>query len=724
MTVADEVCESLAKLLREGGEVVRCHAAQALGRIGNARALDALIACLMDEDADVRADAAEALGLLGGRAAGAALLESLRLDPCPDVKINAIAALGRLGHREATPTLRRLVGGRDESIAWDDTERLSGGWDDWLDIQVKAIEALGELGALDAVPDIVSAIDDEMGQDLTAVGFRALARLGEPGVEALECYLAAQDERVRRQCARALACADFQGVRAALVKALQDSSSDVRAAAARGLATRNPADEQLTALFDDEDPGVRAEAVRLFGRFYPERLDALLDDPSEHVQEGVLHVLGTNPEIRGLADLPDRLRVKLHGPSVDVAVAAAALLAAWAPNVAFESLVEQLRDSGCPNAVRRAAARALADVGMDEAVRELLSVIGDDDRQVRLEAMAGLARIAAAEGGSAVARQALVSALRGELVAPPVAEGAPVSSGSDNAERSARGDESQFGGKRGWPNSTLQAIREPRVDPEVARIEEEGPELTEQDLEYLAVAHRAPRKRRVAPNARVAAHADVPRLAARVLGDFAGADVAQALVAALDSRDTEVRRASAASLTRLAKRMEGLPPDAVGALTVSCADPDRDVRLAAARALGRAGARQAEGALADLLRDRDGLVRGAAARALAALGAAGWEVETLLEDEDPGVRLAAAAAVAEQGGPGALARLVGFAFAYDGMHAREAARLLRDLDRDGASKRVLSTLADPGQKRSWRVAVEILGELHGSDTVAAVQLVA
>jgi HEAT repeat protein len=57
-------------------------------------------------------------------------------------------------------------------------------------------------------------------------------------------------------------------------------------------------------------------------------------------------------------------------------------------------------------------------------------------------------------------------------------------------------------------------------------------------------------------------------------------------------------------------------------LAILC-DPDRDLRQAAAEALGRLGERRAEPALVRALRDSDAAVQSAAEQALAALAAAG-----------------------------------------------------------------------------------------------------
>lgn len=709
MTAAADACDALCRVLRVGNDVERCLAAQALGSIGDARAVDALVACLMDEDPDVRIDAVDALGLLGDRRAGAALADSLLGDPCNDVKTGAVEALGRLGHDKAVPVLRRLVRGRDETIAWDDADLLNGGWDDWLDIQIRAIEALGRLGAVEAAPDIAEAIGDDMGQDVTGAGMKALARLGAPGIEMLVRFLGAPDGRQRRGAARVLAGLDSDAARRALGRAVSDPSPDVRIAAARGLAAWDAADPRLAALFGDANAEVRAEAARLCGDRHPGRLDALLDDPGERVQAVAVGVFAAVPRRARPRDLTRRLRIKLRGPSAEVAVAAASALAAVAPDVAFDDLAERLNESHSPPAVRCTAARALAAMGTDRAAHVLAQAIGDDQRRVRLDAIAGLGRMAAG-GDSDLALQALLLALGRERAAPPAEE---------PAVKAAADGETEKGGESGsgadWPASTLAAILGEDADATAAVGRADGVELTAEDIEYLALASRSPTKRRVSPDPEIPAHNDVPRFAARVLGDVARDEVARGLALALTESDAGLRRAAAGSLARVAGRMGGLPADVVEDLIDGCKDPDREIRHSLARALGHAGAPAAVPALRGMLGDCDSFVRAEAARSLGALGAAGAPVEALLADDDPGVRHAAAEAVAAQGGAGAVGTLVDFAFAFHGFHRRHAACLLRRLDREAAGARFIETLGDPARRRAWRVAIEALEELHRRD---------
>ena len=79
---------------------VRLHAAEALGKIGDERAVEPLIEALNDEDASVRRGAAVALGRLGAERAVEPLIEALN-DEEGHVRRGAAVALGRLGYERA-----------------------------------------------------------------------------------------------------------------------------------------------------------------------------------------------------------------------------------------------------------------------------------------------------------------------------------------------------------------------------------------------------------------------------------------------------------------------------------------------------------------------------------------------------------------------------------------------------------------------------------------------
>ncbi|MEE8454912.1 MAG: HEAT repeat domain-containing protein, partial [Limibaculum sp.] len=245
MTKSD-VSNVLSEILLEGVDVHRCAAARALGKIADPQSADALKKALLDQDPDVRADVAGALGEIApeGCAEGCAeaLMENLLHDPDADVKTAAITTLVRMRHRPLIPILRSLVVSRGDEIAWDEDEFYSDGWDSWLDIQLMAISGLGEFGAEEAVPEIVSALDDEMGQDVSETAIRALARLGRPGADALSALYSRGDIRLRRRIAEAMNARPSPHLDGLRQRCLGDDSAQVRLVATVGLAQARPAD--------------------------------------------------------------------------------------------------------------------------------------------------------------------------------------------------------------------------------------------------------------------------------------------------------------------------------------------------------------------------------------------------------------------------------------------------------------------------------------------------
>lgn len=720
----EAVCQVLARILGDGVDVHRCLAAQALGRIGGAVAVQPLVAALLDEDEDVRTDAAEALAGLADPQAGKQLLENLLGDPCAEVKLAAIDGLAKLQDGQAVPWLRRMVKGRDAEIVWDEDEFYASGWDDWVDIQIRAVSALADLNAAEAVPDIVAAIWDEDAQDMTEAAFKALARMGLPGIEALACILDEDSVRLRRRAAAALAATDSEEAAVPLDRALSDPSAAVRLAALRVRAAHFPADGRLLALLADPDAAVRSEAVALCGAHHPKLFPALLDDASESVQVAALAVLAGPGAFATDETLTTKLRDKLGVETAGVAAAAARAFAAIAPQSGLADLIGMLIDTGRPLDARLGALQGLALIGGEQAVASLISVMDDEARAVRLEAMSALARLAQAEAWPNAAGVALLAALRGryapksnddgeERVAIPAMEAsAAIETPLPGMSPKSGDDDTVF------PTSTLNAILNDTPEArEILDLPDEGVELTPADMERLALAKRIKRKARVPVLPKVVLHEDIRRFAARVLGDLPHGEVARELAAALEADDAEVRLAAADSLARIGSRLSPLPGNVADAVTAAVQTADRDLKLLLIRALAACEGGGIGGMLIRYLSDGDPFVRREAVCALARLGRVRGEITALLNDPDPAVRLCAAEAIAGAGNGEAVKLLVQFAFSFEGYHGRVAARLLRNLDAARASALFIDVLRDPERRRIWSVAIEALAELNSSRPV-------
>ncbi len=718
---AREACGPLGRILREGVDIHRCQAAQALGRIGHPSAAAPLIEALLDEDEDVRTDAAAALSRLAGSGiecgAGPHLLENLLGDPCTDVKLAAIDALTRLKEQQVVPWLRRLVRGPDQEIAWDHTDFFESGWDDWVDVQIKAIDSLAELGDAEAVPEILEAMADEDAQDLSETVFKALPRFGDTGVAALVDFLDDQDERRRRRAARALGDIDGATAADALRRAFEHSDPAVRLAALAALAERDPSDERLTAAFDDDSPEVRSAAVRLCGRFHPHRVRALVDDQAPEVQKTVLDTAAELPGLCEDDEFVSALQSNLDVSDPQLAAAAAIALAAGLRQKALDSLTTVLADADRPVEARIGALRGLLRIGGDVASVAIIDVIADDQRPLRIEAMTALARLAGTgQSWPDPAAAALLAALRGELTTDETAAAVVDRPEPDQPEPDEPDDaEAVTEPENAFPTSTLDSIlgeKDQAIDS--LGLPEKGVELTPADMERLALAKRIKGKRTLPVVPRVAPHQDVRRFSARVLGDVARPEIAEELATALVDDDNEVRTAAADSLARLAACVDDLPEPVIDRLSATLSDADRNLRMCAVRALGGIGAAKAVGALIGRLDDDDSFVRTEAIQALSKMSEVGPGIDRLLGDADPAVRLAAADAIAGAGGKDALERLVDFAFAFEGYHRRETGRLLRGLGVEAASMRFIEVLGDDAQIRNWPVAIEALEELNRS----------
>ena len=100
-------------------------AAEALGKLGDKRAVPALINALNDDNTTVQWVAAEALGKLGDKRGIPVLINAVknnegvpRLDPVDESLIvwSAATALAALGNKRTVPTLMELLGDDNQDI--------------------------------------------------------------------------------------------------------------------------------------------------------------------------------------------------------------------------------------------------------------------------------------------------------------------------------------------------------------------------------------------------------------------------------------------------------------------------------------------------------------------------------------------------------------------------------------------------------------------------------
>ncbi|HEY3351856.1 MAG TPA: HEAT repeat domain-containing protein, partial [Polyangia bacterium] len=257
------VAELLVELHKGGAE--RKLVIDALGAIGDPRAVPPLSASLGDEDPNVRAAAAEALGHLGRRDAMPALLGALRGGDLL-TRLAALEALNRLGASVPYPVLAPLL---DEPV-----------------LRRAALEALGFAGDPDALPAMIDALAARSrgAREAAATALVALhatvpsevaarieAGLAAAPAEALRglcATLGAEARPLRRAAATLLGWARRPETLGDLCGALRDEATqDVAAAAiiAYGAAAVGP----LCALCPDLDPDLRAQVYAVVTRLGP-----------------------------------------------------------------------------------------------------------------------------------------------------------------------------------------------------------------------------------------------------------------------------------------------------------------------------------------------------------------------------------------------------------------------------------------------------------------------
>ncbi len=721
-----KVSEKLSAILSDGIDVHRCAAARGLGVLKTPEATEKLVAALLDEDPDVRVDAATALAAINDPATAAKLMDNLIGDPESDVKKAAISALVAMRHAPVVPLLKALVTSRAaDQIAWDEDEFFASGWDNWDDIQIAAIKGLAEFGAHEAVPDILDALSDEEGQDVSEPAYLALANMGPGGAAALATIYETGSARDHRRIARAVGQSDNPDLDDLRQKLLTHTSEDLRALGLQNFASDDP---NLAALFADDSAKVRVAVVRHAGADNLELLTELINDPSADVRVEVFKVIAANPESFREKDQIDAVKSTLKGDPMAAKYAALALFALKGPKVA-KGFTHVLGNADIPRDFRIGVLETL-EKGGQIAVPALLDVAGDDDRQLRLASMTTLAGIAASDPDwPNDAGTGLLAALRGELVTAPEEEEvapepevepepAPEPDAAELEEIIEEIEESLPLVADDVPEgSTLHAImvnKPADVEaPEEIVLDETQQRLLDQ------TNTRKFAKRKVSWATAVAPHQDVQRFSARLLGQIVQPDVTGALIETLDADiDDETREGVLFSLAAHGEETGGLPESLFDKVTALTDHEKSEIRMLATRILAWIKSGDADEALIGLLSHEDPLVRVEAVQALGRRPGQGDRLRAALNDPYLGVAISAARALARAEGDGAVDDLVEFATRNDGTYRFDIGQLLAAYAPVTGAARLLDLLNDETRKAQWLVAIDALAELFKHDEPA------
>jgi HEAT repeat protein len=364
----------LLATLRDEDSDVRSSAAQALGSLGDARAVEPLLAALHDEDPNVRGSAAQALDTLGDARAVEPLLAALR-DETFLVSWYAAQALGTLGDARAVEPL------------------LAALHDEDFHMRGSAALALGGLGDGRALEPLLAALMDE---DFSVWWYaaQALGTLGDArAVEPLLAALHDDNLSVRGSAAQALGSLGDERALEPLIVALGDEATLIRWCTAQALGTLGDARavEPLLAALHDKDFYVRSSAAQALGTLGDARavepLLAALHDEDFNVRSSATQALGTLGDARAVKPL----LAALHDKDSNVRRSTVQALGILGDARAVEPLLAVLQDE-TPN-VRSSAAQALGTLGDARAVKPLLAALRDKNSSVHTGAADALEKI-------------------------------------------------------------------------------------------------------------------------------------------------------------------------------------------------------------------------------------------------------------------------------------------------------------------------------------------
>jgi HEAT repeat protein len=649
-------------------------------------AVPRLIALLGDPD--VRGEAASALGGLGAREAIPPLLAALN-DPDPHFRARAAENLGRIGWERqfGQYSSRTLARGAIKPLAAALKDSDAG-------VRAAAARALDDIGteAAAVIPDLAAALSDPA-PDVQLAAIRAFRRIGKIPAESrglLVAWLKHPDPRLRRAAANAIHAKGLNdgSTIPALVAALKDKDADARAAAAMALLRARRAESSGDGGLDndgpdlvddplapaamrealaDSDARVRAAAAELLPLFRRDGatsvrlLTARLKDPDASVRRAAARSLARFPA--AAKDTTPALLEALNNAvdgvndSSSVAVIAARTLAAIGPTSKKAMIDQSTARLVDPDKSARARAadalrslrhdvgrslfRLLADPNTPRPLkREILNVVADNDgismphtadaegrpSQEVLDAIPAVQEFARDEDEHvrAQARSILVAAARG---------GEAIARATLEAVRA--GDMKEV--KHDW---ALIGLERDAIVVLIEGLQDDSAEVRTEAAYGLAVlADSLPRLEDDDDGAKP----DPAAAAWRVRGLQLRSRAGDALVAALNDRDTQVRWAAAEGLLAIRDGRGAVP-----ALLEMASDRTTRVRLgarirrarafirydraaegnmlriAAIHALGRFGAAAAPAVpvLLEALKDGDDLTRWYAAQSLGEIGPA------------------------------------------------------------------------------------------------------
>ncbi len=510
----------LTTALRDDDSKVRKGAVEALEKIGNAKAVKALVFALRDEDSEVRSNAVEALGNIGNYKAVKALVFALR-DSRSLVRSNTAEALGKIGDAQAVKPL---------IAALRDADKL---------VRSHAAEALGKIGDAQAVKPLIAALYDPHNdpdntnkqesilESIIKIDPRnsAAVALGMIGSSQAEEVLIAAFHNSGiniEYVIEALRKIGHNRAVEALIAALDDPDEDIRCYAASGLSeiTNVKAVKALKSALRHSNSNVRMCAVEALGNIcnahqndqeVVKPLITALNDSDSEVKERAAKVLGNI----GNAQAVKPLIIALNDSDSEVRRKAAEALGNIGNAQAVKSLIIALDDPY--RWTRWNAAKALAKIGNTQAVDSLIVALDNYDSNIRQYAIKLLSKI-----GSAKAVEALITAL-------------------DSFDSGVRGTAAEALGKIGSSRAAevlIDAVDDPDSQVRKSAVEALGKIGHSRATEVLIDAVDDP-------------DSQVRKSAVEALGKIGHSRAAEVLIDAVDDPDSQVRKSAVEALGKI-----------------------------------------------------------------------------------------------------------------------------------------------------------------------------
>ena len=374
----------------------RIWAAQVLGKLKARRAVPPLMNRLHDRSEQMRLSAANALGDIGDLRAVRPLVDIILRDPTPAVRAQGASALGRLGDPEVLPILVGALGDPEywmrfraleaiEVLNPEDTSPLESALDDTNpEVRRRAALALERLGRLEESFEALSSTEEAE----VATAMARLVAVGRAGLsERFIRHLDDEEPGIRLNIVRILGQVGAAQHGPELIPVLHDESLDMRMAAIDALGrlgTPNTG-QALVDLFADNDRTLQQRAAAALSQYPQKQLQALVPNITEFLDqesdESRLAAATVLANING-QEIDELLLTRiLHDRFVEVRILAVKSLGERRMQDAVEAIGTCLNDAHGP--LRVAASNALGNIGGERAIRLLLSAMSNADHEQR-----------------------------------------------------------------------------------------------------------------------------------------------------------------------------------------------------------------------------------------------------------------------------------------------------------------------------------------------------